>query len=606
MAETLDTTAAEAIQPIIGALPGETVLIASPASAVTASEEIPQVEQAGLTTASSPTAADKMESAPAELLPPIKAAPPEGCRTLTFKAMAADVKAFTAQSQKLELAEQSGFFSEAVSLWTKAAERCEDRDRERALRNLDDSRKVLAAISEQMGSGPQCAAGHKDAGALQEMARKALGERRWDEAAMLFYKSVDMWSLAVELCSGSQRDLASRRHEESVIDGHNAEFCAPLFDRAREHTQKLRSSAAQLSREEKQQASMIAETLWREAVDKCRGNAVQDTARNNAQSLARERGTPWVASEVVVQEKKHVAVAPAILPAGKISSPAPYTKLVSDKVQESASQAPALAQGLQGKPPATPPTVASATVNVTAPSAPLAVSSPAVSQIVEFIAEDAARLTTYTGQGKVVWAGGDKYEGDLLKGQRHGKGSFAWANGMSYSGDWASDSPEGKGSLKFANGDRYEGAVHGGVPQGQGIMRYVSGDAYTGNFNAGAPDGNGSYTWKNGQRFDGRWTNGRPDGQGHTRFASGDSYTGNHSNGEPDGQGEYIWANGDKHVGQWKAGRMHGSGTYVWKNGNQWVGIYENGEQTQQGKIISKVDIVSDSAPTISSVQVPQ
>ena len=49
-----------------------------------------------------------------------------------------------------------------------------------------------------------------------------------------------------------------------------------------------------MSKEDKQDAQMVAETLWREALGQCKGSAVKDIATNNAQTLARERGTPWV------------------------------------------------------------------------------------------------------------------------------------------------------------------------------------------------------------------------------------------------------------------------------------------------------------------------
>ena len=124
--------------------------------------------------------ADPAMPAPLTALEPVATPAPvlEGCRSLTDKAMAADMKAVTAQSQKAELADQDQLFEEAVSRWSQALAQCEGRAKERAQRNLADSQKTRASISEQLGAGPQCAAAHKDATALQDIARKALSERR--------------------------------------------------------------------------------------------------------------------------------------------------------------------------------------------------------------------------------------------------------------------------------------------------------------------------------------------------------------------------------------------------------------------------------------------
>ena len=285
------------------------------ASAAPAEPAVPAAENVAPLEPLSPTAA---QAGPAVAAPVV-----EGCRPLTDRAMAADMKAMTAQSQKMELTEQLRLFDESVALWSLAQAQCDGRAKERAQRNLADSQKVRGALSEQLGSGPECAASQKDAGALQDMARQALSDRKWSEAALLFRKAENMWDAASERCTGAQQDIALRRRDQSEIDGQNAEFCAPLFAQAREQTQKLRAMAAGLSREEKQDASQIAETLWRDALSQCKGAAVQEAARNNAQALARERGTPWVAR---VAPAAVAVVKPAAAPAASAApaaGPAP-------------------------------------------------------------------------------------------------------------------------------------------------------------------------------------------------------------------------------------------------------------------------------------------
>lgn len=512
-----------------------------------------------------------LAASPADAPPaPIPAPAVDTCRPLTDQAMAADMKAVTARSQKLALAEQAPLFEAAVSLWSQAMMQCEGRAKDRAQRNLADSQRTHASISEQLDAGPQCVAAHKDAGTLQELARQALSERRWVESAVLFRKAENMWDIASERCTGSQQDTANRRREQSEIDGHNAEFCAPLFEQARDSTQKLRASAAGLSKEARQEASQATETLWRNAADQCKGSAVQDSARNNAQALARERGSPLLG---------RLSAAPTPAAGTPVATP-------TAALQQT--------RGGAGGAPSAPAPQASASPSADTPAGEFSAGSTRLSG--QFVRDPDG--TTFSGQGKMVWANGDVFVGTLVKGQRHGQGKIVWANGQSYDGDWVQDQPQGHARLQFANGNRYEGAVLAGLPQGQGRMQYASGDAYTGQFKNGDPDGRGLYVWKNTQQFNGDWQQGRPNGQGQLKFAngnvfdgpvvngtpqgqgrlqfpSGDTYVGHLVNGLPDGTGTFTWAQGDTYSGQWKAGQKQGQGRFTWKNGESREGLYD-------------------------------
>ena len=555
-----------------------------------------------------------------ELLPLAPTAAPDpppilGCRPLTDKAMAMDLGAATAQSQKRDLSEQLRFLEDAISLWTKAVDQCEERAKERARRNLADDLKQLERLTEQQGAGPKCESAHKDASALQDLARKALSERRFSEASVLFRKSEDAWDNASELCTGSQQEVALRRREQSEIDGHNAEFCAPAFEKARDYSQRLRSTAMALSREEKQDLSLVTETLWRDALPHCKG-AVQEVARTQIQTLARERGTPWVALRPI--EPSPSGASPT--KNSNSSSPLPQPAMQSALASPALKATPATqATATSGQPrtelpvatsgiPANSPTPSVSERALTVPSAP----APEP-QSREFVA-GAARFVgmfvpdpyggTLSGTGKVSWENGDTFEGPMLNGQRHGKGVFVWKNGQTYDGDWDHDTPVGQARIQFANGNQYEGSVANGLPQGAGQMRYTSGDTYAGQFVAGVPHGRGIYHWKNGQRFEGEWvedraqgqgklrfsngnvfeglvSNGVPQGQGRSLFVTGEVYTGQHVNGLPEGTGTFNWPNGDQYSGQWKAGKKHGQGTFTWKAGERWEGLYDNDQQVE-------------------------
>lgn len=507
------------------------------------------------------------------------AAEAPGCRPLTDQAMTADFNAVTAQAAKADLAQQVKLLEQAVTLWTQTASQCEGRAKERALRSLDDNSRMLSRLSEKMDSGPQCMAAHKDASSLQDIARRTLSERHWQESAALFRKAENMWDLAAERCTGSQQASATERRNQSETDGHNAEFCAPLFESAREATQKLRAGANTLAREQKHNDSLVAETLWRQAVDTCKGATVKDTANSNAAALARQRGTPWVATATasVVAKAPVSALAPA---AAALAVAAPAVANGADTAPSQAAVAPVAGTYLAGS-----------------------------TQLIGQFVRDTDGLT-YSGTGRVIWATGDVFEGTLVKGLRQGKGVITWANGQRYDGDWVNDRPNGQARVHFANGNDYEGSVQNGVPQGQGRMRFASGDSFEGQFKAGDPDERGLYVWKNGQSYSGQWQNARPNGQGKLKFADGNQYegrvvngtpngagrmvfatgevyTGQFANGEPDGEGTFVWSSGDQYTGQWKAGKKHGKGVFTWKSGDLWEGIYDNDAQTTTGAAVA-------------------
>jgi hypothetical protein len=541
---------------------------------------------------------------------------------LSDKAMAADMKALTAQAQKQEVAALVQLHSASAGFWTQAVELCDGRAKERAQRNLAESQKANALLSQQLGDGPECAAAHKDAVTLQDMARGALAERHWVDAATLFHKSEDMWDLATERCSGAQKELAAKRQEQSEIDGFNAEYCAPLFERAREQTQKLRASSAGMNREDKLDGLMLAETLWRDALAQCKGSAAQDSARNNAQALARERGTPWVARNPAPALGTSPAASPApkvtALAAKPVETPSP-AKTTSQVTLPTPVAAPNIATtvgastaaaasssvtksslALQPSTSSAPlPAFAQAPIAIVASVVPAPTSEPAKPQAQpeafsvgdmrfkgQFVRD--ADTPTYSGKGRLSWANGDVFEGTLQNGKRQGKGLFIWGNGQRYQGDWINDMSTGQATVDFTNGDHYEGAVDNASPTGLGSMRYASGDTYRGNFQAGVPNGSGVYVWKNGQKFDGDWKNGKPNGQGTLTFAHGDRYEGTLKDGQPDQHGSFTWTSGDSFTGEWKAGKKNGQGVFTWSSGDRWDGIYQDDVQTANGTLIRK------------------
>ena len=55
------------------------------------------------------------------------------------------------------------------------------------------------------------------------------------------------------------------------------------------------------------------------------------------------------------------------------------------------------------------------------------------------------------GYGKEIYDNG-YYEGEFLKGKRHGKGKYVWNGGSYYDGEWKEGKQHGKGIYKGENG----------------------------------------------------------------------------------------------------------------------------------------------------------
>lgn len=49
------------------------------------------------------------------------------------------------------------------------------------------------------------------------------------------------------------------------------------------------------------------------------------------------------------------------------------------------------------------------------------------------------------------------YQGEYLRGKRHGKGKFTWVNGEEFEGEWKNGKKNGFGIWKSPKGDYYEG-----------------------------------------------------------------------------------------------------------------------------------------------------
>jgi hypothetical protein len=130
--------------------------------------------------------------------------------------------------------------------------------------------------------------------------------------------------------------------------------------------------------------------------------------------------------------------------------------------------------------------------------------------------------------GTLTFSRGNRYEGDFSKeegnvdvGKMQGRGTFTWANPgpkgvKSYQGAFHQDELVGSGTVIWANGDRYEGEIVGG--------------ANTNPSATAKPNGSGKMTKANRDWYDGEWSGGFADGEGKAQIG-GTKYTGTWARG---------------------------------------------------------------------------
>ena len=562
----------------------------------------------GLSPASATTAAAQKSGDSGDESGPGLPAP--SCSAVSDRAAAVDLKVALAHTQRLPLEEQGRLLDSSVAMWSQAVRVCDGRAKERAVRNLADSQKVLLTVVEQRGSGPRCEAAQRDANDLQDLANQAFADRRWAQASVMYRKTENLWEVAAERCTGSQQVLADTRRAQAEVDAHNAELCAPTFDSAREQSQKLKLSGGSMTAPEKLEQSMVAETLWRDALTRCKGAALE-TARNYAQLIARERGTPWVRKELPR------AMAPTSSSTPNIAKPASAAPVqgAATAVAFAGGQVPntispnilstphptltvsssgrsTLLDGAGPVSPAPPPALVFVPPSGVLPKPQLDTQSAQSAN--EIVVGDSRLIgkfsgdtggKSYSGTGKVVWANGDIFEGTLSKGQPEGQGVFKWASGQRYEGGWMGGQSHGHGSMAYANGNQYTGEWIASKEQGQGRLVFPSGDVYVGAFEAGVFAGQGIYTWKNGQRYEGAWLRDQPNGTGTLKFSTGNFYEGTVVDGVPSGLGKMTYASGDVYEGQFEKGLAEGSGSYHWVTGTKFVGQWKNGLKEGRGQL---------------------
>ncbi|KAL7544051.1 hypothetical protein ACHAXR_013490 [Thalassiosira sp. AJA248-18] len=114
-----------------------------------------------------------------------------------------------------------------------------------------------------------------------------------------------------------------------------------------------------------------------------------------------------------------------------------------------------------------------------------------------------------SGWGKIKFADGANYVGEIENGKAHGKGKYTNANGNEYDGEWVEDKRHGTGKQTFADGAVYEGEFKDHKQHGKGKMTYTNGNVYDGEWKAGKKHGPVTMAKANGDVYKQVYDNGK-------------------------------------------------------------------------------------------------
>lgn len=191
------------------------------------------------------------------------------------------------------------------------------------------------------------------------------------------------------------------------------------------------------------------------------------------------------------------------------------------------------------------------------------------------------------GRGVLTYKNGNQYDGSFEDGKYQGKGTLIIPNGEQYFGDFINEKKTGIGRTKFSNGDEYIGGYQDGVFNGTGVYIQSNGEKYIGDHLLGKRSGNGTYLWPNSDRYVGQFIEGQRTGLGTFTWAVGNIYTGTFKEGKPDGPGTFRWKNGDLFQGTFVSDLAEGNGQLLAANGERYVGDFHQNQKHGRGTLFA-------------------
>lgn len=166
----------------------------------------------------------------------------------------------------------------------------------------------------------------------------------------------------------------------------------------------------------------------------------------------------------------------------------------------------------------------------------------------------------YHGSGILVRGGNVTYEGTFRHGQYHGKGTLVISDNEWYRGEWSNGMHHGTGTRKNADGS-YHGDFYYNLRHGRGAMSYADGTVYIGQWRRNLCHGKGLLT------------------------KDDETYAGNFVSGKQSGHGKWESETHGTYVGQWKHGKRHFKGTHTFADGSEYCGGWIKDMRTGYGKM---------------------
>jgi hypothetical protein len=189
------------------------------------------------------------------------------------------------------------------------------------------------------------------------------------------------------------------------------------------------------------------------------------------------------------------------------------------------------------------------------------------------------------GHGTLAKSNGAVYEGNFYIGRLHGMGEYSVGDITITSEQWRHGLLDGEGKIYWASGAKYEGEIQGTERHGNGVFTHSNGTTIESeNWVQGHVIGYGTILWKKGGRYEGemRGANNRSyrHGTGTYTTANGTVYfSENWSDDKIYGEGKITRSNGDYYEGEIKGFDRHGKGEDRLILGDDiaiWRGMYEN------------------------------
>eukprot|EP01017_Pseudomicrothorax_dubius_P041240 TRINITY_DN6573_c0_g3_i2.p1 TRINITY_DN6573_c0_g3~~TRINITY_DN6573_c0_g3_i2.p1 ORF type:complete len:446 (-),score=75.48 TRINITY_DN6573_c0_g3_i2:49-1386(-) len=148
---------------------------------------------------------------------------------------------------------------------------------------------------------------------------------------------------------------------------------------------------------------------------------------------------------------------------------------------------------------------------------------------------------------------GSRYEGEMVRDQKHGHGKFYYPSGEVYEGEMEYNRREGHGVLWAANGGkRYDGEWRGDLFHGKGTLYNEFPEPLPKDFNCTAPTSLERYAVS----MEGDFVEGRFTGRGTVILFDGSRYWGQFHNGVIHGIASHQTCDGNIIVGEWTSNRL--------------------------------------------------